>query len=290
MRKGYSIIIPHFSRTDDISLLVRGLKSIPQRDDIQIIVVDNSIVEVSFDVLKDYKNVVVYHCDNKRKAGGARNVGIENATGEWILFLDSDDFFTEEAFRIFDDYYYSDNDIVYFAMTSCFSDDTSRPANREIMCNEMIARCVDEGDDYGLRILLPTPCAKMVRTSFIKDNNILFDEVPARNDVMFCLKVGLNAKKIAADKRAVYCATVTEGSITKVKNWENVKSRFDVNIRKNKMLKENGYKRIESVLPLVMQSIKLGFGHFCNLFFRALFTGNLFVGIGRWLRRLIKTA
>ena len=79
----YSIIIPHKNNPD---LLTRCLASIPQRDDLQIVVVDDnsdpSIVDFdNFPIKNDEKNIVVFDKSGKG-AGRARNIGVEKASGE----------------------------------------------------------------------------------------------------------------------------------------------------------------------------------------------------------------
>ena len=52
-------------------------------------------ITLDWDVIEKIKNydVRLFHT-NRKMAGGARNVGLDNATGDYILFLDSDDYFT----------------------------------------------------------------------------------------------------------------------------------------------------------------------------------------------------
>ena len=66
-------------------------------------------------------NTFILYSDNKYGAGGARNLGLKNARGKWLLFLDSDDFFLNTAFTVFDKYLNSSYDVIYFKLTSIFS-------------------------------------------------------------------------------------------------------------------------------------------------------------------------
>ena len=93
----FSFIIPHKNVPE---LLKKLLDSIPVRDDTEVIVVDDhsdpSIVDfVNFPGLKR-RNTKCIFLDESRGAGYARNVGIDNASGKWLLFADSDDSYTEE--------------------------------------------------------------------------------------------------------------------------------------------------------------------------------------------------
>lgn len=109
----FSIIIPHHTKTDTI-LLERAVDSVPDKDQIQILVIDNSPLPIDTNLFVKRKNVEILFSDKSKGAGHARNVGIENAKGNWLLFLDADDFFVKGAFDVFKKHYDSSVDIVFF--------------------------------------------------------------------------------------------------------------------------------------------------------------------------------
>ena len=268
-------------------LLERAISSIPEREDIEIIVVDNSINPIRQDLFHDNPAASIYYSDNARGAGGARNEGINKARGKWLLFMDADDFFTPNAFRAFDQYIYTNNDIIFFKPTSIFSG-TNELADRHLVFCDEIDVYLKTGDEYGLRYQeFDVPWAKMIRREFVLENSIEFDEVPASNDVIFSLKTGLAAKRIAASNETVYCVTVTKGSITNVKSLKNLESDFDVRIRKNELLAMHGLKRECSLLNPIFKSRKYGIKTMMSFFIRAIKTGNLLVGYDRWLKTII---
>lgn len=280
----YSIIIPHFT-SNDTSLLKRAVDSIPQRDDIEVVVVDNSTLPIDLNLFNSRKNVLVLFSDNSKGAGRARNVGIEKSKGKWLLFLDADDFFTDNAFNAFDKYLDSNFDIIFFKMTSCYSD-TYEKAERHRAYADIVEKYLINKDEYNLRYKFPSPCAKMINSEFVKLNKIFYDEVPASNDVIFALKIGLKANVIFADYNEVYCATVNKGSITRTTSLRNLESQFDVRMRKNKILKENGLRKDSSLIYLILISRKYGFKVFIKLLYKTIITGNLFVGYNNWLNTI----
>ena len=84
----YSIIIPHKNCPD---LLKRLLDSIPERDDVQIIVVDdNSDEGKKPSIDRKDTEVILLDAERSKGAGRARNVGLEHAEGKWLLFADAD--------------------------------------------------------------------------------------------------------------------------------------------------------------------------------------------------------
>ena len=114
----YSIIIPHYNVP---LLLNRCLKSIPNRPDVQVIVVDDLSPdrEKYNEIIPELKrkNVELYVVDEKKRGGHARNIGIEHAKGKWLLFADSDDYFNYCIDDIFDEYADTDYDCVFFNAT-----------------------------------------------------------------------------------------------------------------------------------------------------------------------------
>lgn len=283
----YSIIIPHFTR-EGTEMLKRAVASIPERDDIEVIVVDNSLNPIPTNLFDENKMVSILYSANSRGAGGARNEGLKKACGQWLLFMDADDFFTENAFDSFDKFLRSEYDVVFFKPTSCDTDTYELADRHYSFCDEIDA-FLKTGVETGLRYSreFEVPWAKLIKRSLINENSIWFDEVPASNDVMFSLKVGLFAKKIIASSDVVYCVTMTPGSITNVVSLRNLESVFDVRIRKNQLLKSYGLKKECSVLNLIIKSSRYGVSVFLKFFHKAVVTGNLFVGYRRWLKTLI---
>ena len=91
--KTLSIIVPIYNVEN---YLEECLNSIVGVDDIEIILVndaspDNSI-EIAKNYVSKYNNIKLISHEINRGLGAARNTGIENATGKYIMFLDSDDY------------------------------------------------------------------------------------------------------------------------------------------------------------------------------------------------------
>ena len=280
----YTIIIPHFTESDTVQL-ENAVNSIPLREDIEVVIVDNSLKPIDKNLFGDRNDTIILFSENSRGAGGARNIGLNHAHGKWLLFLDSDDYFIDGSFDVFDKYVNSDYEIIYFKATSLFSD-TRELADRHYPYCKMVDDYIIRKDDYSIRLNHCVPWCKMIYRNFVLKNGVLFDEVPASNDVMFALKIGLKANKISADNSVVYCITVTKGSITNTESLKNIESVFDVIIRKNAMLKQYGYKPNSSVMYQIYRASKFGLLPCLKLIFKALITNNLFVGWRRWPKTL----
>ncbi len=99
-----SVIIPVYNMAKDGNLNF-CLDSIINQDykDLEIIAVNDASTDNSLEILREYerrypeKVKVVTYKDNRHQ-GGARNEGIKYATGEWIGFIDSDDWVAADYF------------------------------------------------------------------------------------------------------------------------------------------------------------------------------------------------
>ena len=109
----YSFIIPHRNVPH---LLQRCIDSIPKRDDIQIIIVDDNSDPkiVNFECFPglNEKCVEVYFTKEGKGAGYARNIGLTYAKGKWFLFPDADDHYTTDLMNVLDKYVNSNYDII----------------------------------------------------------------------------------------------------------------------------------------------------------------------------------
>lgn len=215
----YSIIIPHKNIP---KLLKRCLASIPKRDDIQIIVVDDnsdpSIVDFNnFPGVGEECVEVVFTKENKG-AGYARNIGLSKAIGKWLLFADADDFYNENFLEITDSYLSSDNDIIFFCVNCVDSDDITKPANRgraqQLKEHYNLYKEDAKREEYFYRYEFSEPWAKMIKKSLVDKNHILFDETMVANDYMFSVKSGYVAKKIDVSPKQIYTLTQRENSLS----------------------------------------------------------------------------
>lgn len=275
----YSIIIPHYTKTDT-RLLERCVKSIPERDDVEILIADNSPIEINSKLFSHRKNTTILYSDKNKGAGCARNVGLLHATGKWLVFADADDYFTEKAFEYFDYHINDSADIIYFKTTS-FDDSTMQEAKRHSRYNQLVddyKSLLTQDNGFKLRVSHFVPVGKMIKKKMVDINNITFDEVPASNDIVFGTKTGLTAKTINVDNNIVYCISVTEGSLTRTKSLKNFTSRFYACCRCNDVLKQHGYPIRYSMGRNALKAKVYGWKYVWKFMCYALKTGNFYAG------------
>lgn len=86
-----SVIIPTYNRS---SLVLEAVESVFKQTyvNFELIVVDDGSIDGTAEALNPYKGRFVYISQDNRGVSTARNRGLQIARGEWIAFLDSDDF------------------------------------------------------------------------------------------------------------------------------------------------------------------------------------------------------
>ena len=244
----YTIIIPHKNIPD---LLRRCLASIPRREDIQIIVIDdNSDPEkVDFNHFPGVGEpcVEIYFTKEGKGAGYARNVGLDHAQGKWLLFADADDFFDDDFVSALDKYFYEDVDIVYFNTRSVDSKTLNIVKPRSDR-----SETIRKGKIDKLRFT-HVPWGKMIRNEFVIRNNLHFEELIASNDSYFSVISGILATKISAYDVCIYVATIRLDSLFFYDTIERLDARMLANEHVNCKLKELGISYRYTPYPILLK-------------------------------------
>ena len=90
-----SIIIPAYNSG---AFIRNALESIPKRDDIEIIVINDGSSDNTCDIVSEFDVKIVNHVENLG-IGQSRRDGIKVASGEYIMFFDSDDTINGDNFN-----------------------------------------------------------------------------------------------------------------------------------------------------------------------------------------------
>lgn len=237
----FSIIIPHYNIPE---MLERLLKSIPQKDNIEVIVVDDkSDKDLEKLLLLKSTNPNVTFCDNtlQKGAGNSRNVGLRQAKGKWILFADADDYFTEDFYEIVSEHINDKADIVFFSPTSV-DIDSGLTSGRHIEFCKILKRYVDnptKKNELSLRYELVAPWSKLISHDFLVKHNIQFENTLVANDVMFCRKLGLYAEHIEVYEENIYVIVSREGSLTSGFDEKRFDIRLDTFLRSGIFIKNH---------------------------------------------------
>lgn len=95
-----TVIVPVWNQE---KLLQRALESIPQRDDIEILIINDGSTDKTLEIAEAFQktrpNVRIITNEKNLGLGATKNVGYDNALGDYINQLDSDDYFYTDAYN-----------------------------------------------------------------------------------------------------------------------------------------------------------------------------------------------
>jgi glycosyltransferase involved in cell wall biosynthesis len=101
----FSIVVPTFSRTDEVIELLDSLET-QQNKNFEVIIADGSLDDSVGKVVKAYMNrlKLIYLYDKGLGISESRNWGVKNASGDYVVFFDSDCVIPSQYFAVLDDY------------------------------------------------------------------------------------------------------------------------------------------------------------------------------------------
>ena len=212
-----SIIIPHKDIPD---LLQRCLDSIPVRDDVEVIVVDDNSNPEKVDFAHFPKwngeHFHVFLTKEGKGPGYARNEGLDHAQGRWVVFADADDFFTDDFGPLLDEQADAEADVVFFDYINVLSDDITQQVEVRSWYRKLLSDFLKgkKNSEAVIRKDFMVPWCKLVKSDLIKRRHICFSECRWGNDLYFSAQVGCWAETIAASSTIGYVVTQRQGSLT----------------------------------------------------------------------------
>lgn len=177
-----SIIVPVYNMNHDGNLQFCLDSLVNQTiEDYEIIAVDDASTDDSLAVLRDYENrypglfKVLTYPDNKHQ-GGAKNEGLKVASGEWVGFIDSDDWVTADYYeKLITKAEQTGADMV--GCTYCFVSHHTYESTAPVKNNTLEQSGVL--DDTRMKSLIRNPGSmviKIYKRSVIDENNLSFPE------------------------------------------------------------------------------------------------------------------
>lgn len=259
-----SIIITVYNSKKYIDTCVRSLFE-QSLESIEFIFVNDATPDNSINVLEkvinDYPNrkpfIKIINLEKNGGVSNARRIGIANATGEYIIHADSDDWIDKDMYeRLYLKAKETDADIVGCNFRHEFTDiqyDFHQQYADTIEKN--ISRLIDGR-------IFPSLCTSLTRRSLIEDNRITFPVgLNMGEDLYFNLQLYLHAKKIVSLDWAPYHYRHTEDSSCVQRTRKSIDSDIAIAGLIEKLMKEQHlyekyakdieYRKFFSKLPLI---------------------------------------
>lgn len=204
-RPNVSIIIPTFNSERHIR---QCIESVIRQDlrEIEVICVDDGSADSTLDILSGYASRdsrITIVKQAKASAGAARNVGLQFAQGEYIGFVDSDDFAETSMFgRMLKTAQQTNADIVIcrcksLNMKTGLCSETELDWALDTTSIPTTVFSVRDIPDKAFQLTSGFPWNKIYRRSMIECNQIRFQDLTNTNDAFFVFSALLHAKRIA---------------------------------------------------------------------------------------------
>lgn len=228
-----SIIVPFYGVEQYIEECIRSLynQDIP-REEYEVICVDDCSPDGSRAIVerieKDYPTLRLLTCPTNMKQGGARNLGLKEAQGEYIWFVDSDDSIMPNVLtQILAAAEERKLQILQFSYLngekkmSCSDKDKAVQRGEEFLFNNA------EQISWGYKIM--GPWRQIYLHSFLKANDLKYIEYVQYEDTDYVLRTFIAADRVAAIDAVVYKYRKNESSTTNEAKVDPQKLAWQVN-------------------------------------------------------------
>ena len=220
-----SVILPVFNCEEYIKQAIDSVMN-QTLTDFELIIVNDGSTDDTLDIIRQYddERIILINQDN-HGPGNARNNAMKIATGEYIMFLDADDWFKDDALEIaysnalkdgtdvsifqiikYDGGKYSQND--WFNLNNFSKDFENRVFNPH--------ECKDFLFDISV-----SACQKIFNREYLYKIDAKFPEGIYFEDMPFFFYTFLSSQRVSIIKKHLYVRRKHEGSIT-----ESVDSKF----------------------------------------------------------------
>lgn len=215
--KEISIIIPVYNAEKYIDKCIESL--INQKfKNLEIIIVNDGSTDKSLEICRKYERIdsriIVINKDNGG-VSSARNIGLEVASGEYIGFVDPDDWVEEDMYyNMYNTLKSTSADVVicnYYEENRRKTKEVRLSGTKSILKeNDIIQYIVSpmiatEDLNNGRSTLMGSVCRLLIKHSIIIDNNIRFkDYIPLMEDLIFSINIFLKSHIISIDNSISY--------------------------------------------------------------------------------------
>lgn len=232
MNPFFSIVIPVYNVEKYLDQCVQSVLK-QEFTDYEVILVDDGSTDSSGSMCDQFAekhiNIMVIHKVNGG-ASDARNTGIRAAKGEYVLFLDSDDYIAEGSLSCIARRIEKSKkpDVVFLEATKFFPDGSILPLNDGICFEAVDGKTHREVLQHvASRPKYPgSACTKATKRSVILDNNIFFEKGIISEDIDWTVNLLTKAESYSCEKSPFYF--YRQGRIGSVTNTTTLEKNLDI--------------------------------------------------------------
>lgn len=211
-----SIIIPIYNSGKYLErCLMSCLKQGFTSDELEIILCDDASTDDSLSIAeslgRQYENVTVISLHQNAGAGIARNMGLDQAQGAYIMFVDSDDYLAEDSVRqVMNCCQEHELDVCKFGIERQYLDSGHIKKDLYSVDPNIIYSGFEALENNA--IPLDSACNAIYCRRFLEDNKLRFISMRMTEDVVFTLEVFMTAKRMMFHDSIVYVYEIKSGT------------------------------------------------------------------------------
>lgn len=223
-----SIIVPVYNTSKHLRKCIDSLVNQTQKD-IEIIIINDGSTDNSEAIIKEYMNkyssIIKYYSKENEGVAKTRNFGIEKATSDYVLFIDSDDYIDKCLIEKLMPYINQKIEMIKFKLQRVdkngnilekvdgpvFSKITGQEAFNKLYCED---------------VLLDSPCVYLIKKTLFTENNFKFKR-KYHEDFGLIPLIIITAKSITSTPYYLYYYVQAPNSITRNEDYSKTIGKFN---------------------------------------------------------------
>lgn len=228
-----SVIVPVYNTEHYLSVCIDSILSQTYAD-IELLLVDDGSTDGSGTICDEYaakdNRIRVFHKENGG-VSSARNLGLDQAQGEYIHFVDSDDIVLQGSYQYLSEVAHSYSpDVIYFGLINDASDNNALIVND----GKFYDSIKDFVKQHYIRVSL---CIKIIKRQSIEAHKTRFEPIAYSEDTVFNWDLLRYIGSIFHTSSILYSYTTNPNSAVQNRNFEHVRRTVESLIESNLRLR-----------------------------------------------------
>lgn len=218
----YSIIIPVYNVEKYIKKCLDSVFNQSYKD-YEVIVVNDGTKDNSMDIVKDYDVKVINQTNQGLSA--ARNNGVKHAKGEYIIFIDSDDYIEKDLLKEIDKATNNNPDVIRYQIQEVYEENNEiKEFNEQSFEDKTGVEAFEHISKYHF---VENAWAYAFKREYYQNNKFEFKVGAIHEDFGLIPLVIMKAKKVNSISYVGYNYMQRQGSIMSQKNYEKTKKKVE---------------------------------------------------------------
>lgn len=225
--KKLSIIVPVYNTEKHLKKCFDSIIN-QNNSEIEVVVINDGSTDNSEVIIKEYteqyKDVFKYYKKDNSGVADTRNFGIEKATGEYIMFLDSDDYIDKKLYDNIKKYIDENVELIKYKMQRVDENDKILSIVPGATFDKITG---EEGFNklYGTDVLLDSPCVYVIKKDIFTRDNLKFKVGTEHEDFGLIPFVIVLAKSMVSTNFYGYYYVQSKGSLMRNENYQKTIKR-----------------------------------------------------------------